>query len=76
MWLKSVSHGHGTLPEASLALLWQRRKRIPLLFHLPRIDDIDNIVDGYGCLRNVGGNYNLSYAHRGFYKHRLLLFTG
>ena len=61
---------------ASLAPLLHHQKRIPLFFHFPRINDIDNIIDGYGCLSNIGGNYNLSYTHRRFYKHSLLLFTG
>lgn len=64
------------LNEVFVVPLLPHQKRIPLFFHLPRIDDINNIINGYGALSNVGGNYNLSYTYWRFYKHRLLLFTG
>lgn len=69
-------HSPVILNEVSVVPLLPHQKRIPLFLHLPRIDDINNIVNGDGRLGNVGGNYNLSYARGRLYKHCLLFFTG
>ena len=47
-----------------------------LFFHLPAIDDEDDIVDGDGRFRNVGGEDDLldSTGHR--FKDELLVLSG
>lgn len=59
----------------NVTLLLHRHKIVPFFFHFPAVNDIHDVIDGYGGLSNVGGNDNLSDAYRRLSKHSRLFFT-
>lgn len=49
---------------------------VPFLFHFSRVNHIDHVIDGDGCLSNVGGDDDFGNSCRRPEEHRLLVFTG